>query len=99
MGFFLSPGTPQVDLGSLPPCRSTFQASPFPDALQIFLKFDLKQEEKEKKRNGNTAQKQQPLPTCPKDSVGVTPMKEAKVLSVQILNLTAENTPEDIKKH
>lgn len=40
-GGFLSLGTPQVDLGGLPPCRSTSQASSFPDALQIFLKFDL----------------------------------------------------------
>lgn len=38
---FLSLGTPQVDLGGLPACRSTFQASFFPDALQIFLKFYL----------------------------------------------------------
>lgn len=39
--FFLSFGTPQEDLGGLPPCRSTLQASSFPDTLQIFLKFYL----------------------------------------------------------
>lgn len=38
---FLSFGAPQVDLGGLPACRSTFQASFFPDALQIFLKLYL----------------------------------------------------------
>lgn len=82
----------------MPPCRSTFQASSFPDALQLFLKFYLKWGKKGKK-NGNTAQKQHPLPTHPKDNGGVTHTKETKGLSVKIFDLTAENTSEDIKKH
>lgn len=54
---------------------------------------------KRKKKNGNTAQKQHPLPTHPKDNGGVTHTKETKGLSVKIFDLTAENTSEDIKKH